>query len=112
PFSSSGSGPRPDLIDPIWEYHHDVGKSLTGGFVYRGKRLPELGGAYLYADYVSTKIWALRYDEDKGRVVAHRPIPDPHVPVMSSGEEERGEVSFLTYSASGKGIYRFVRREK
>jgi glucose/arabinose dehydrogenase len=109
PFGPDGSGPRPDLIEPIWEYHHDVGKSLTGGTVYRGKRLPELEGMYLYADYVTTKIWALRYDEGQGRVVANRPIPDPHVPVMSFGEDETGEVYFLTYSQTGKGIYRFVR---
>jgi glucose/arabinose dehydrogenase len=109
PFSDKGSGPRKDLIDPIWEYHHDTGKSLTGGTVYRGKRLPELEGHYLYADYVVPRIWALRYDEGKGRVVANRPIRDPNLPVMSFGEDEAGEVYFMTYSASGKGIYWFVR---
>jgi glucose/arabinose dehydrogenase len=108
PFSANGSGPRKDLIDPIWEYHHDTGKSLTGGSVYRGKRLPELEGHYLYADYVVPRIWGLRYDEDKGRVVANRPIRDPNVPVMSFGEDENGEAYFLTYSATGKGIYWFV----
>ncbi|HKI34304.1 MAG TPA: PQQ-dependent sugar dehydrogenase [Gemmataceae bacterium] len=109
PFGANGSGPRKDLIDPIWEYHHDTGKSLTGGTVYRGKRLPELEGHYLYADYVNPRIWALRYDEGKGRVVANRPIPDPNVPVMSFGEDEAGEVYFMTYSPTGKGIYWFVR---
>jgi hypothetical protein len=109
PFGAGGTGPRPDLIEPIWEYHHDLGKSNTGGAVYRGKLLPELEGMYLYADYVTTKIWALSYDEAKGRVVANRPIPDPHVPVMSFGEDETGEIYFLTYSQTGKGIYRFVR---
>jgi glucose/arabinose dehydrogenase/sugar lactone lactonase YvrE len=108
PFSANGTGPRKDLIEPIWEYHHDTGKSLTGGTVYRGKRLPELEGHYLYADYVVPRIWALRYDEDKGRVVANRPIRDPNQPVMSFGEDENGEVYFLTYSATGKGIYWFV----
>jgi glucose/arabinose dehydrogenase len=108
PFSEIGSGPRKDLIDPIWEYHHDTGKSLTGGTVYGGKRLPELEGYYLYADYVVPRIWALRYDEGKGRVVANRPVRDPNLPVMSFGEDETGEVYFMTYSVTGKGIYWFV----
>jgi glucose/arabinose dehydrogenase len=110
PFGPKGVGPRKDLIEPIWEYHHDVGKSLTGGSVYRGKLLPELDGYYLYADYVTMKHWALKYDFDKKRVVANRPIPDPNVPVMSFGEDEDGEIYFMTYSPAGKGIYRYVKK--
>jgi glucose/arabinose dehydrogenase len=109
PFSIRGTGPRPDLIEPIWEYHHDLGKSLTGGLVYRGEALPELAGYYLCADYVSDKIWAVGYDDAKGRVVAFRPIRDPGVPVMSFGEDEKGEAYFMSYSPTGKGIHRFVR---
>ncbi len=109
PFGVRGADVRKDLIDPIWEYHHDIGKSITGGTVYRGQRLPELQGSYLYADYVSTRIWALRYDEGKRRVVANRPIRDPNLPVMSFGEDEKGEVYFLTYTSTGQGIYWFVK---
>jgi glucose/arabinose dehydrogenase len=109
PFNPDGSGPRPDLIEPIWEYHHDVGKSITGGTVYRGPRLPELEGYYVYADYVSGKIWALRYDDEQKRVVANRPIRDRNLPIMSFGEDERGEVYLMTYSPTGRGIYWFVR---
>jgi glucose/arabinose dehydrogenase len=112
PFGDKGVGPRKDLIEPIWEYHHDIGKSLTGGCVYRGSRLKELEGAYLYADYVSSKIWALRYDNAKKRVVANQPIRDPKAAVMSFGEDEKGEVYFMTYSATGKGIYWFVKAGK
>jgi glucose/arabinose dehydrogenase len=110
PFGTRGVGPRKDLVEPIWEYSHDVGKSLTGGLVYRGELLPELNGYYLYADYVSAKIWALHYDDAKDRVVANRPVRDPNVPVMSFGEDEKGEAYFMTYASSGKGIYRFVRK--
>jgi glucose/arabinose dehydrogenase len=111
PFGAKGVGPRPDLIEPIWEYHHDVGKSLTGGCVYRGSRLPELNGAYLYADYVSGMIWALRYDPEKKRVVANRPIRDRKLPIMSFGEDEQGDVYLLTYAANGQGLYRFARTQ-
>jgi glucose/arabinose dehydrogenase/sugar lactone lactonase YvrE len=109
PFGPRGSGPKPEYIEPIWEYPHTVGQSITGGTVYRGPRLKELDGHYLYADYVSCKIWALRYDEQAKRVVANRPIRDRNLPIMSFGEDERGEVYLMTYSASGRGIYWFVR---
>ncbi len=109
PFGAKGVGVKKDLIDPIWEYHHDVGKSITGGGVYRGKLLPELDGAYLYGDYVSGLFWALKYDEAKRRVVANRPIKSKAIPVMSFGEDEKGEVYFMTYSTTGQGLYRFVR---
>jgi glucose/arabinose dehydrogenase len=109
PFGAKGTGPRPEFVEPIWEYHHDVGKSITGGTVYRGTRVPELEGHYLYADYVTNKLWALKYDEKAKRVVANHPIPDKGVPVMSFGEDEPGDVYFMTYTASGRGIYRFTR---
>jgi uncharacterized repeat protein (TIGR03806 family) len=53
-------------IPPIVEYSHgnatNQGFSVTGGLVYRGERLAQLYGAYLFADYVSGNIWATRYD--------------------------------------------------
>jgi glucose/arabinose dehydrogenase len=97
PFGIGGvQSPREDLIEPIFEYHHDVGKSITGGFVYRGKRLPQLAGAYLYADYVTGKLHALRYDEQRQLAIADQPIGDNISPVMSFGEDEVGEVYFMT----------------
>ncbi len=45
---------------PVWEYNHSVGNAIIGGFVYRGTALPDLEGAYIYGDYGSGRIWALR----------------------------------------------------
>ncbi|HMJ90987.1 MAG TPA: PQQ-dependent sugar dehydrogenase, partial [Candidatus Acidoferrum sp.] len=54
------------LIPPIAEYHHgggpDQGDSVTGGVVYRGNRLPDLHGWYVFADYVSGNVWRLFHD--------------------------------------------------
>ncbi|MCF6154703.1 MAG: glucose sorbosone dehydrogenase [Candidatus Brocadia sp.] len=52
------------LALPIWEYGHDDqgGCSVTGGYVYRGKIFPELSGRYLYGDYCTGRVWALKYD--------------------------------------------------
>lgn len=107
PFSDKGVDVRKDLIDPIWEYHHDVGKSITGGYVYRGKELPELAGAYIYGDYVTGLIWALTYDNEKGRVVANRLVEKQANPILSFGEDENGEIYMLTTSVGGKGVYKF-----
>ncbi len=110
PFGPNGTGVRKEFIEPIWEYSHDVGKSIIGGLVYRGKRLPELDGKYLYGDWVSAKIWALTHDETKHRTVANRPIKDRNLPIYSFGEDEMGEAYLLTPTATGKGIYWFVRQ--
>jgi glucose/arabinose dehydrogenase len=107
-FAPNGEGEHPTLIDPIWEYHHDIGKSITGGHVYRGKAVPELIGHYLYADYVSGLIWALKYDKATKKVVANRTIPvTEKLPIISFGEDEAGEVYFTVVSPKGNGIYKF-----
>lgn len=112
PFGAKGVDVRKDLIEPLWEYHHDVGKSVTGGLVYRGSRVPELDGLYLYADYVTSRVWALQYDEAKGRVVANHPIHGPGLPVISFGEDEKGDAYMMTNTLSGQGIYRFVKSKQ
>src|SRR6476646_2866238 len=48
------------LVDPIHEYGHDVGQSITGGYVYRGRALPAVfQGRYFFADFVQGKVWSL-----------------------------------------------------
>ncbi|MGD9720582.1 MAG: PQQ-dependent sugar dehydrogenase [Pirellulales bacterium] len=108
-FGVGGSAPKPEIIEPIWEYHHETGKSITGGHVYRGKRLPQLEGCYLYADYVSGKVWALKYDEAAKKVVANYTIPGNIMPIISFGEDEQGEAYYTTDTGS---IYTFREAEK
>jgi quinoprotein glucose dehydrogenase len=55
------------LIDPIFEYNHGEGLSITGGIIYKGKALSDLAGSYIYGDFVLGKVWALRVD-DAGKV--------------------------------------------
>ena len=110
-FSNQNREPQDAPIDPIWEYDHQVGKSITGGYVYRGSRLPELYGSYVYADFVSGKIWALKYDGKTGNVVQNMSIASKGIPVFSFGEDEQGEVYYLIEAVNGRGIYRFGRVE-
>lgn len=113
-FAPNSTNHGPGFVEPIWEYDHDVGKSITGGVVYRGKKFPELAGHYLYADYVSGRIWALKHDSESNEVVANRRIvyDGAALAVMSFGEDESGEVYFTIPSQSGKGIYTFHRLKK
>ncbi len=101
PFSRNGQPASDRFVEPIWEYHHNLGKSITGGNVYRGKDHAELDGMYIYGDYVSNRIWAMQYDASKKRVVANREIGNPDKPILSFGQDEQGEVYMLTFSAAG-----------
>lgn len=83
-----GRGPRkvPEGLtfdEPIWDYPRTEGTSVTGGFVYRGTRYPDLDGQYLFADYASGKVWALRPDGDK-RVSADRVRQIALIPTITS----------------------------
>ena len=96
-FGPNGSQPRKDLIEPIWEYKHDICKSITGGEIYHGKRVPALAGHYIYADYVSGKVWALNYNSKSGKVTANRSIQSETMPYIAIGQDDAGEV-YLTDS--------------
>ncbi len=93
-------------VEPVWEYDHQIGKSITGGRVYRSSRLPQLEGKYLYADYVTGGIWALSFDAS-GRATGNEQVIAESVPVLAFGEDANGEVYYLTSSPKGQCIYRF-----
>jgi glucose/arabinose dehydrogenase len=58
--------PPPDAVTPVYDYTHDDGFSVTGGFVYRGQAIPELVGAYVFGDLGTAQLWALAVDGDGG----------------------------------------------
>jgi glucose/arabinose dehydrogenase len=65
---SSGCSPSgcvcnaPGLVPPIHQYTHSIGNVITGGEVYRGCAISDLGGAYFFADFGSDRIWSFVYD--------------------------------------------------
>jgi uncharacterized repeat protein (TIGR01451 family) len=81
------------LTDPIIEYGRDQGRSVTGGYVYRGTDYPDLAGRYFYADYAEGKIWS--FDTSAA------PVPelelDTSLGISSFGEDEVGELYVADY---------------
>ena len=92
---------------PLAEYSHSAGCSVTGGYVYRGKRIPEMQGHYLYGDFCSGRVWAL----DTGNLKAGPRIVMLSGKRISSFAEDRdGELYLLGYS-TGR-IFRLVSGEE
>jgi glucose/arabinose dehydrogenase len=68
-FNDSSCNPQPNYVFPIFEYPHDNatgGRSITGGFVYRGTEFPFLQGYYITSDYVSNRGWLIKSDGSGG----------------------------------------------
>lgn len=106
-FSNRPTKTELPAINPVWEYDHGVGKSITGGRIYRNSRLPQLDGKYLYADYVSGGLWALTYDEATGVAIRNEEIAAGGIPVLAFGEDETGEVFYMTDNGHAQCIFRF-----
>ena len=86
-------------ISPVFSYPRKEGKSVRGGFVYRGKRFPKAQGLYVYGDYSSGKIWVLRHDQ--GKVTSNKLLLDTDLRISSFGEDLNGELYVLGMS---KGV--------
>ncbi len=84
------------LEAPVAEYGRDGGCSVTGGYVYRGSRIPSLVGAYVYGDFCTGNIWALRYDGS--RAVEQAKIADTDLQIASFAEGPDGEVYVLSFT--------------
>ena len=98
PSSSQGCD-QSGLELPVIEYAQSQGGcSVTGGYVYRGARLASLQGAYVYGDFCSGKVWALRHDGS--RVTEHRELVDTALPIAAFGEDRQGELYVLSFDRS------------
>jgi len=57
-----GAPTPPGAIDPIYDYSHVVGQTIIGGYVYRGPRIQNLRGVYVFGDFSAGQIFSLNYD--------------------------------------------------
>ena len=91
---------------PAVEYNHSDGCSVTGGYVYRGPEIPMLFGAYVYGDFCSGKIWALRYDGNS--VTEQKLLVDSTLSITSFGQDLDKNLYVLSRN---DGIYYLVTAE-
>jgi glucose/arabinose dehydrogenase len=92
----------PDAVPAIFEYPNpDEGCSVTGGFVYRGERIANLRGAYVFADYCTAELRALVQTD--GTVVAERSLNVSSENVQAFGQDGDGELYVLS---AGQGLLR------
>jgi glucose/arabinose dehydrogenase len=99
-YTERKRGPTP-IVDPTVEHSHAEARSLTGGIVYYGKKYSELRGAYLYGDYSTGKIWAVKHDGTK--VTYHREIADTTIQITGFVEDKEGEVLVCDYRGGDDG---------
>lgn len=89
-------GPTP-IRPPMIELPHTLAASVTGGYVYRGAKFPELQGAYIFADWDTRRVWAARFEGDRLKEMPE--ITKPSVRVVAFGEDNAGELYYLDYDA-------------
>lgn len=94
------------ITPPVVEHDHVESRSITGGYVWNHPRLPELAGAYVYGDWMTGKIWAVKTDGD--RVVWHRELADTSLQIICFALTRDGEIWVVGYDGT---IHRLVANE-
>ena len=108
PYNTSGCLPASNYTFPIKEYANSGPDcSVTGGYIYRGTRRPELAGRYIYADYCSGKVWKLLYQN--GNVSEDQLLLTVPWSISSFGVDQHNElyVVRMDFSGSDSRIYKF-----
>lgn len=102
-FRKPGPNDKGPFIKPLAEHPHGQSNSITGGYVYRGKKIPALQGAYVYGDFATGLIWCIRYNADTRAATA--PQYFAKVPgIASFGEDRDGELYITSFDGH---IYQF-----
>jgi glucose/arabinose dehydrogenase len=93
------------LVGPVLEYDHRQGCSVTGGFRYRGRVVPELDGLYLYGDYCRGTVWAGNQEGGRWR---SRVLLETGLAIASFGEDEGGELYLVALGETDGSVHRFA----
>jgi len=106
-FSGCEPPPGETFTDPIFNYAHDIGQSITGGFVYRGAAMPTFRGRYFYGDFITGRIWSVDVTGD----VASDDVEhlDTGIFISSFGRDAAGELYLVDYF--GGQVWRIAQTE-
>ncbi|HMC10120.1 MAG TPA: PQQ-dependent sugar dehydrogenase, partial [Pirellulaceae bacterium] len=104
-YANRTMGPQP-LTLPAAEHHHSEARSMTGGVVYHGSKLPELAGAYIYGDHSTGRIWGIRHDGMK--VTWHKLLVDTTFNITGFGIDRHGELLVADHRGDGQGGYYYL----
>jgi uncharacterized repeat protein (TIGR03806 family) len=104
-YANRRMGPQP-LALPAAEHHHSEARSMTGGVVYHGQKLPELPGAYIYGDHSTGRIWGIRHDGQK--VTWHKLLADTTFNITGFGLDSHGELLVADHRGNGEGAYYYL----
>lgn len=89
------------FTDPVYEYSHDEGFSITGGYVYTGVRASKLAGKYIFGDYFG-RLWALDLPESGSAQAANvHTLGEWPMLFSTFGRDSAGEVYVADH---GKGV--------
>ena len=94
---------RDGLELPLTEYGRDGGCSVTGGYIYRGERIPVLHGLYVFGDFCSGKIWSYSPDTDLTEVLI-----DTSLKISTFSQDHEGELYVVSLDG---GVYALVYSE-
>ncbi|HWO10041.1 MAG TPA: PQQ-dependent sugar dehydrogenase [Polyangiaceae bacterium] len=106
---------RTGLILPVDTYSHQVGQSVTGGYVYRGSAIPGLRGHYIYADYQTKHVYRFRMNNgqlaDKVEITNQIVAPGGGAVenIASFGQDNAGEVYVAAFEPGA--VYRIVQAQ-
>lgn len=83
---------------PLFDYPRSVGTVVIGGYVYRGRSMPNLQGAYIFGDFGNGRIWMFRLKE--GKAQDYRLLLESDRPISAFAEDEKHELYVIDYSGS------------
>ena len=87
------------ILPPTLDFPHSEAASITGGYVYRGKKFKDLAGAYICGDWMTRKVWGTRFEGD--RVVWHKELAQGSGRIVAFGEDDLGEQYIVFYDEPG-----------